>query len=57
MRFTLEIDSDNEDDSFGVAVREITSRLENVIAHLDAGYWTATIRDSNGNTVGKWELS
>lgn len=55
--FSLRIKTNNaafaEDDK----AHEVARALREVADKLDAGHDSATIRDSNGNTVGNWELT
>lgn len=57
MKFTLEIQMDN------AAFEENPSELADIIDELQTPALSAgpgdvgTVRDSNGNTVGKWEVS
>lgn len=48
MKFTLEIDTDNED-------REIGPMLRKVVAQVESGRTGGRVVDVNGNAVGKWE--
>ena len=54
--FRLEIDTAN--DAFvGYPAGEVARILRETADDLDAGIIAFSIRDSNGNTVGSWELS
>lgn len=61
MRFTLEIKMDNDafqDDPMGElsqTIKEVAEILP--ISHENIRSVSGNIKDINGNTVGKWELS
>ena len=63
MRFTLEIDCDNEafevfgDGGWRVSTRREIERIAgSAAARIEDGESAGNCRDSNGNTVGKWAL-
>ena len=59
MKFTLEIELGNEamqtGDDVALALRRLSVKL--VDARIDVGADRGTIRDANGNAVGKWAVS
>lgn len=60
MKFKLEFDCDNaafDRDHLGeVEPYEISTVLGNARSKVDRGFRSGTIVDSNGNTIGSWEL-
>jgi hypothetical protein len=52
MKFTLKIESDNDDNG----PEMVAECLEEVAALLDNGRTTGTLRDRNGNAVGSWNM-
>jgi len=58
MRFTLEIDCDNAAFDGQELSEEFDRIFDRVVDDLELGRTDhAHVLDSNGNTVGKWELS
>lgn len=53
MKFTLTIESDNEDNG----PEMVAENLEHVVTKLDEGVTSGTLRDRNGNLVGSWGMS
>jgi hypothetical protein len=53
MKFVLTIDSDNDDNG----PEMVAENLESVVAKLDDGVRSGSLRDRNGNTVGAWEMT
>ncbi len=54
MKFALTIESDNEDNGPDMVAFEL-ARVAELIS--EGGWTSGTLRDRNGNAVGKWEMS
>ena len=54
MQFTLAIESENE--AFEDPQPEVVRILREVADQMERGTYCANIRDTNGNTVGTFEL-
>lgn len=54
--FTLTINTNN-DAFFNAPRHEIIRMLDVVVVQLQGGKESATLRDTNGNTVGEWTLT
>lgn len=53
MKFELKIESDNDDNG----PEMVAESLERVVTLLDHGFTSGSLRDRNGNPVGRWEIS
>jgi hypothetical protein len=53
----IEIDTDNEAFNYPDGNNEIKNILMEVIKKIETGRIQSFLLDSNGNTVGQWELN
>lgn len=53
MKFTLTIETINEDSGYDMIVRV----LKTVARDVEFGFTEETIRDGNGNRIGEWRMT
>ena len=56
MKFTVDINLDNDAYHNQYIQHELIDNLKEIIAKLEDAIDWGTIKDSNGNTVGKWVI-
>ena len=56
MKFTVNINLDNDAYNNQHIQYELIDNLKGIIAKLENANEWGTIKDSNGNTVGKWDI-
>jgi hypothetical protein len=56
MKFTVDINLDNDAYNNQYIQYELIDNLKGIIAKLENANEWGTIKDSNGNNVGKWDI-
>ena len=54
--FRMEFETENEAFSDGNAAAEIWRILREIASRVASGYTSGKVRDTNGNSVGTWEV-
>jgi hypothetical protein len=57
MQFNLDVNIDNDDYARDGLGYELTKAMQYIASDIGLGLTRGLVRDTNGNTTGKWEIT